>query len=602
MYILGISCYYHDAAAALIHDGNLIAAAEEERFSRIKHDYQYPEMAIAFCLSLAGITMEEVDYVVFYEKPMIKFDRFYQTIIQSSPALKNNYKHSWESPYKEKLWVKKELLNSLNIPEKKLLFVEHHLSHAASSFFCSPYEEAAVLTIDGVGEWATATIGKGTASFTAENCENTGIELFKEIRYPHSLGLMYTSFTAFLGFRENSGEYKVMGMAPYGTPRFVEDIYKHIFTVDENGGFRLNMDYIEINKALPWDPKAISQKFIALFGPPRERESEFYTPTTHPNRDHPDWDDAVAEKNQHYADIAASIQVVTEETMLKMANYAYKCTGLKKLTMAGGCALNSVANGRILRETPFEEIYIQPASADSGASLGAALYVYHALLKKPRKFVMEHPYWGKEYGEEETLAAINASGRSFEKVEDMDKMAHLITEDLLAGKVVCLCQGRFEWGPRSLGNRSIIADPRGAEMKSIVNEKIKFREPFRPFAPAILEEKATEYFEDIDNPETHYPLRFMLSVYKTKKDKIDKLKAVSHEDGSGRVQTVRKEWNPLWHRTIELFGEATGVPVILNTSFNLRGEPMVSSPIDALNTFGKSGLETLYVGDYVVRK
>ena len=602
MYILGISCYYHDSAAALIHDGDLVAAAEEERFSRIKHDCEFPEKAIAFCLSHAGITMEDVNYVVFYEKPMIKFDRFYQTIIQSSPGLKRNYEHSWESPHKEKLWVKKQLLGSLNIPEKKLLFVEHHLSHAASSFFCSPYEEAAVLTIDGVGEWATATIGRGTASFTPENCENTGIELMKEIRYPHSLGLMYTAFTAYLGFREHSGEYKVMGMAPYGTPRFVEDIYKHIFTVDDQGGFRLNMDYIPINKGLPWDPKVISDKFTDLFGPRRERESEFYTTTTHPNRDYPNWDDVVAKKNQHYADIAASIQVVTEETMLKMANYAYKCTGLKKLTMAGGCALNSVANGRIIRETPFEEVFIQPASADSGASLGAALYVYHALLKKPRKFVMDHPYWGKEYGEEEMLSAIKDSGRSFEKVEDMDKRAHLITDDLVAGKVVSLCQGRFEWGPRSLGNRSIIADPRSPEMKSVVNEKIKFREPFRPFAPAILEERATEYFEDIDDPAKHHTLRFMLSVYKTKKDKIPELGAVSHEDGSGRVQTVRKEWNPLWHRTIELFGEATDVPVILNTSFNLRGEPMVSSPKDALNTFGKSGLETLYLGDYVIRK
>lgn len=602
MYILGISCYYHDSAAALLHNGNLVAAAEEERFSRKKHDWEFPHQAIAFCLSLAGISKEDVDYFVFYEKPMIKFDRFYQTIIQSSPNLKHIYQNSWESPYKEKLWVKKELLNALDIPAKKLLFVEHHLSHAASSFFCSPYEEAAVLTVDGVGEWATATIGKGTASFTSENSAQTGIELIKEIRYPHSLGLMYTSFTAFLGFRENSGEYKVMGMAPYGEPKYVDDIYKHIFEVDDDGGFRLDMNYIPITQTLPWNPKIISKKFSDLFGPPREPESEFFTPTTHPNKDHPDWDEAAAKKNQYYADIAASIQVVTEETMLKMANYAYKCTGMKNLCMAGGCALNSVANGRIMRETPFENVYIQPASADSGAALGAALYIYHALLKKPRKFIMEHPYWGKEYSDDETLSAITATGRPFEKVEDPDKLAHMITDDLLAGKVVSLCQGRFEWGPRSLGNRSIIADPRRAEMKSVVNEKIKFREPFRPFAPAILEERASDFFEDIGDPKTNYPLRFMLSVYKTKTDKIDKIQAVSHEDGSGRVQTVRKEWNPLWHRTIELFGQATGVPVILNTSFNLRGEPMVTTPTDALKTFGKSGLETLYVGGYVVRK
>jgi len=602
MYIMGISCYYHDSAAALLNDGELVAAAEEERFTRKKHDPRFPEMAIAFCLTQAGIQKEDVDYFVFYEKPLLKFDRFYQTIIQSSPALKPNYTHSWQSPHKEKLWIKTHLLNALDIPAKKLLFVEHHMSHAASSFFCSPYEEAAILTIDGVGEWATATIGKGTADFGSGNTNNTGIDLFKEIRYPHSIGLMYTAFTTYLGFRENSGEYKVMGMAPYGTPRFVEDIYKHIITLDDSGGFRLDMDFIEINKTMPWNSKLISQKFQDLFGPPREPESEFYTLTTHPDRDCPNWDEKTAEKNQHYADIAASIQIVTEEAMLKMANYAYQCTGSKNLTMAGGCALNSVANGRILRETPFENVYIQPASADSGASLGAALYVYHALMKQPRKFVMEHTYWGKSYNDDEIISAINASEFSYEEVEDTDKMAHMIADDLISGKVVSLSQGRAEWGPRSLGNRSIIADPRTSEMKGVVNEKIKFREPFRPFAPVILEERATEYFEDIDNPQDIYPLRFMLSVCKTKKDKIKDIQAVSHADGSARVQTARKEWNPLWYRTVELFGEATGVPVILNTSFNLRGEPMVNSPDDALNTFGKSGLESLYIGNYVVRK
>lgn len=602
MYILGISCYYHDAAAALLKDGDLIAAAEEERFTRNKHDPRFPDSAIAFCLTQAGIKKEDVDYFVFYEKPLLKFDRFYQTIIQSSPNLKRNYTHSWQSPHKEKLWVKEMLLKALDIPAKKLLFVEHHMSHAASSFFCSPYEEAAILTIDGTGEWATATIGKGTASFDSEDSNNMGIDLFKEVRYPHSIGLMYTAFTTYLGFKENSGEYKVMGMAPYGTPRFVEEIYKNIITLDDTGGFRLNMNFIEVNRSMPWDSSVISEKFKELFGPPREVESEFYTLTTHPDRDYPNWDEDTARKNQHYADIAASIQIVTEEAMLKMANYAYQCTGSKNLAMAGGCALNSVANGRILRETPFESLYIQPASADSGASLGAALYVYHALMKKPRKFVMEHPYWGKGYNDNQILSVISTSGYSYDEVDDSEKMAHMITDDLVSGKVVSLCQGRFEWGPRSLGNRSIIADPRTAEMKSVVNEKIKFREPFRPFAPVVLEECATEYFEGIENPQDIYPLRFMLAVCKTKKGKAKEIQAVTHEDGSGRVQTARKEWNPLWHRTIELFGEATGVPVILNTSFNLRGEPVVNSPTDALRTFGKSGLESLYIGNYVVRK
>lgn len=602
MYIMGISCFYHDSAAALIHDGQLIAAAEEERFSRTKHDHRFPLEAIRYCLEEAGITKDDVDFFVFYEKPIIKFDRFYQTLIHSSPQSKANYIHSWESPYKEKLWVKRELLNNLKISSDKLLFVEHHQSHAASAFFCSPFEEAAILTVDGAGEWATATIGKGTASWSEQGSENTGIELFDEIRYPHSLGLMYTSFTSYLGFSPNTGEYKVMGMAPYGTPRYVEDIYSKIFKVDADGAFRLDMDYIPINKTLPWNPNIISEKFIQLFGPPRIRESEFFTDGTHPKRDHPDWSEQLAKKNQHYADIAASIQVVTEETMLKMARYAYKKTGLKKLCMAGGCALNSVANGRILRETPFEQVYIQPAAADSGASLGAAMYVYHALLKKPRKFVMEHAYWGKAYKQDEIIASIKAAGHSYEQVEDTDKLAHMITDDLLAGKVCGLSQGRFEWGPRALGNRSIIADPRNHAMKSVVNEKIKFREPFRPFAPAILEERAKDFFDDIENPETNYPLRFMLSVFKTKESKKDQLQAVSHEDCSGRVQTVRKEWNPVYHRTIELFGEATGVPVILNTSFNLRGEPMVTTPTNALNTFMKSGLETLYLDGFVVRK
>ncbi len=602
MYILGFSCYYHDSAVALIHDGMLVAAAEEERFSRVKHDFGFPHHAINFCLKQAGITMQEVDYFVFYEKPLLKFERFYQTILQSYPRSLDIYRKSWASPYKEKLWVKGDLINQLQIPPNKLLFVEHHLSHAASAFFCSPYEEAAILTVDGVGEWATATVGYGTASWPGQNQSNNAIELFNEVRYPHSLGLMYTAFTAFLGFRPYNGEYKVMGMAPYGRPTRVDDIYKHVFEVDDSGAFRLNMDYIPIYHSLPWEPEHFSDNFVKLFGPPREHDSEFYTPTTHPKRDHPNWNEAKAKENQHYADIAASIQKVTEETLLKMANYAYQRTGSKKLCMAGGVALNSVANGRILRETPFEEVFIQPAAADSGGSLGAALYVYHALLNKPRKFVMEHAYWGQSYSPDEIIPAIEATGRSFERVEDPEKLAQLIVDDLLAGKVISLFQGRFEWGPRALGNRSILADPRHQEMKGIVNESIKFREPFRPFAPAILEERASEFYDDLEKPEAHYPLRYMLMVYRTKESKVEQLQAVSHTGGTGRLQTVRSEWNPLYYRAIELFGEATGVPVILNTSFNLRGEPIVTTPQNALNTFNKSGLETLYLDGYVVRK
>jgi len=601
MIIVGISCYYHDSSAAILKDGMLIAAAEEERFSRNKHESSFPAEALAYCLEEAGVSIHDVDYVTFFEKPLKKFDRFYQNLLHIAPDCKENYLYSWDSPYKEKLWVKKDLLKNLKIPEEKLLFIEHHISHAASAFFCSPYKEAAILTVDGVGEWATATAGKGSAYWEGDQGKNE-IDLFYEITYPHSLGLLYTAFTAYLGFRENSGEYKVMGMAPYGEPRFVEDIYKNIINVDEDGGFRLNMDYIPIYKTVPWNAKKISDKFIGLFGPARIPESDFFTDQTHPKQDHPNWSAAGAKLNKHYADIAASIQVVTEEVMLKMANSLYQKTGLKNLCLAGGCALNSVANGRILRETPFEKVYIQPAASDSGSSLGAALYAYHVLLGKPRKFVMEHTYWGKSYNQNETLSAIKKFGFSYDEIHDTDKLAVLATEDLLQGKVLGLSQGRFEWGPRALGNRSIIADPRNEAMKSVVNEKIKFREPFRPFAPAILEERAGEFFDDIEDVEDNYPLRFMLTVYKTRQEKKADLQAVSHEDGTGRVQTVRKELNPLYHRIIELFGEATGVPVILNTSFNLRGEPMVTTPENALNTFSKSGLETLYLNGFVIRK
>jgi len=601
MYILGISCHYHDAAAALLHDGMLVAASEEERFSRKKHDYSFPQQAIDFCLDQAGITTQELDYVVFYEKPLLKFERLLLTTLQTFPKSWAVFRESMIAWFNEKLWIKSHILTQLDIPDEKLLFVEHHLSHAASSFFCSPYKEAAILTVDGVGEWTTATVGRGSAFWKEEGSQSGGrnsIDLFNEVKFPHSLGLLYSAFTAFLGFRVNNGEYKVMGMAPYGRPTRMDDIYK-LIEVDDKGGFRLKMDYFSFHHSTS---RTFSNNFVNLFGEPRVHDATFYTPTTHPKRDHPQWDDATAQRNQHYADIAASIQRVTEETLLKMANYAYQSTGLKKLCMAGGVALNSVANGRILRETPFEELFIQPAAGDAGGALGAALYAYHVLLGKPRKFVMEHAYWGQSYSPDEVQAAIDATGRSYERVEDRERLAQLMVDDLLAGKVISLSQGRFEWGPRALGNRSILADPRSAEMKGIVNERIKFREPFRPFAPVILEERATDFYDDLDDPARHYPLRYMLMVYRTKASQAHKIQAVSHEGGSGRLQTVRSEWNPLYHRAIELFGEATGIPILLNTSFNLRGEPVVNTPSNALNTFSKSGIDTLYLDGHVVRK
>lgn len=605
MYILGISCYYHDAAAALLHDGKLVAAAAEERFTRKKHDYSFPEQAIAFCLREAGIEAQALDYVVFYEKPLLKFERILMSTLQTFPKSWRVFREAMVAWFNEKLWVKGHILTKLDIPDEKLLFVEHHLSHAASAFFCSPYQEAAILTVDGVGEWTTATVGQGTAFFSAGELSNeqeagarNTIDLISEIKFPHSLGLLYSAFTAFLGFRVNNGEYKVMGMAPYGQPTRMEDIYK-LLEVDDLGGFRLNMDYFSFHYSAS---RTFSNQFVTLFGEPRIHDAEFYTPTTHPKKDHPQWDDATALRNQHYADIAASIQRVTEDTLLKMARYAYQQTGSKQLCLAGGVALNSVANGRILRETPFEQVFIQPAAGDSGGALGAALYAYHVLLGQPRQFVMEHAYWGQGYSPSEIEAAIDASGYSFERIAAPERLAEMMVDDLLAGKVISLFQGRFEWGPRALGNRSILADPRRAEMKAIVNQRIKFREPFRPFAPVVLEERASDFYADLDDPTRDYPLRYMLMVMRTRTEQVKNLQAVSHVGGTGRLQTVRREWNPLYYRVIELFGEATGIPILLNTSFNLRGEPIVNSPANALKTFAKSGIEALYLDGYIIRK
>lgn len=603
MYILGISCYYHDSAAAILQDGVLIAASEEERFSRQKHDFGFPHQAIQFCLEAAGITAQELDYVVFYEKPLLKFERILLTTMQTFPKSWGVFRESMIAWFNEKLWIKGEILTELDIADEKLLFVEHHLSHAASAFFCSPYEEAAILTVDGVGEWTTTTVGKATAVWhttpdgTPGTQSTNAIDLFRELKFPHSLGLLYSAFTAFLGFRVNNGEYKVMGMAPYGRSTRVEDVYK-VFNMADDASFRLNMDYFSFHHSTS---RTFSNKFIDLFGEPRVHESEFYTPTTHPKQDHPQWDTQTAERNQYYADIAASIQTVTEEAMLKMVNYAYEQTGCDNLCMAGGVALNSVANGRIMREGPFKSVYIQPAAGDAGGALGAALYAYHVLLNQPRQFFMEHAYWGKSYSHDVVKTAVVASGFRHEYVGDVDKLATAMVDDMLGKKVIALYQGRGEWGPRALGNRSIMADPRAAEMKQIVNERIKFREPFRPFAPVVMEERAAEYWHGLGDYKKTYPYRYMLAVCRTKEGMGEQIQAVNHE-GSGRIQTVRREWNPLYYRAIELFGEATGVPVLLNTSFNLRGEPIVETPQNALNTFAKSDIDALYMDGFIVRK
>lgn len=592
MYILGISCFFHDAAAALLKDGILVAAAEEERFTRIKHDFSFPINAIEFCLRHEDITANDVDYVVFFEKPLPKFERILLTTLQTFPRSYGVFREAMISWFSEKLWIRSLILSKLPIAPERVLFVEHHLSHAASAFFCSPFEEAAILTVDGVGEWTTTTLGRATAAWNGQG-ENR-IELFSEIRFPHSLGLLYSAFTAFLGFQVNEGEYKVMGMAPYGEPRFLDKVYKLIH-VNDDGSFHLNMDYFTYHYSTD---RTFGPKFVQLFGEPRVPESEFVTRLTDPSVS---GREPEVVRSQYYADVAASIQRVTEEVLLRMARHLHERTGLKRLCMAGGVALNSVANGRILRETPFEEVYIQPAAGDSGGALGAALYAYHVLLKQPRDFVLQHCYWGEDYAPGEMRAAIEKHGLRYQEVDDDERLLDCLVDDLTAGKVIGWYQGRFEWGPRALGNRSILADPRRGEMKQIVNSKIKFREPFRPFAPVVLEERTNDYFA-LQDPARHYPARFMLLVVPVHEDKWDVIPAVTHAGGTGRLQTVTREQNPRYYRVVEKFGQATGVPVLMNTSFNLRGEPIVTTPANALNTFVKSGLDVLLMDHFLVRK
>ncbi len=567
---LGISCFYHDAAAAIIRDGVLVAAAEEERFTRKKHDNNFPINAINFCLQTANVKTKELDYIVFYEKPFIKFERVLMTTLNTFPKSWRVFREAMLSWLTEKLWIRDLIRDNLELEgENKIFFIEHHLSHAAGAFFCSPFEEAAIITVDGVGEWATATIGVG---------KNNDITILKEIKFPHSLGLLYSTFTAFLGFKVNDGEYKVMGMAPYGKPKYKDDIYR-LIKLHEDGSFSLNMDYFCYHHSAE---KTFNSNFEKLFGEPRSpKDSE--------------------NLESHYADIAASIQEVTEEILLKMVNYIYRETGLKNLCLAGGVALNSKANGRILKETPFKDIYIQPAAGDAGGAIGAAFYIYHALFKKPKGFTLTHAYYGKAYTEEEIKKFLDTNHISYVHIEDERKLLETVVDHLVSGEVVGWVHGRFEWGPRALGSRSILADPRRPEMKDIVNRKIKFREPFRPFAPAVIAERAEEFF-DLQDATRHYPARFMLYVVPVKLDKRDLIPAVTHVDGSARPQIVFKEDNPRYYHLIEKFGEATGVPVLLNTSFNLRGEPIVNTPENAYNTFIKSEMDLLVMERFIVRK
>lgn len=529
--------------------------------------------------------------MVFFEKPFVKFERILMTCLQMFPGSWKVFREAMATWLGDKLWIKNTIRRELGIEERRILFSEHHLSHAASAFLCSPFEDAAILTVDGVGEWTTASFGVGRGN---------GIRLLREIRFPHSLGLLYSAFTAFLGFEVNEGEYKVMGMAPYGQPRY-RDLVEKLIRIYDDGSFSLEMDYFSYHYSTD---KTFNSKFGSLFGEARDPKAPFFTPSTsfpvYYGEKPADYN-ALAQKNQRYADIAASIQAVTEETLLKMAKALYRETGLKKLCMAGGVALNSVANGRILRETPFEELYVQPSAGDGGGALGAALYAYHTVLGNPRTFVMDHAYWGQEYSAAEVRGFLSASDIAYETIEDDDKLIDRVVEALMQGKVVGWFQGRFEWGPRALGNRSILADPRRADMKDIVNVKIKFREPYRPFAPSVLLERSEEFF-DLKDPGRHFAARFMLLVTDVKEDKRDVVPATTHVDGSARLQIVPRKTNPTYYRLIERFGQATGVPVVLNTSFNLRGEPIVNSPAEAFSTFSRSGLDVLVLGQYLIHK
>ncbi len=590
MYTLGVSCFFHDSAAALLRDGELVAAAEEERFSRRKHDYGFPEHAIAFCLRTAGIPGAALDMVVFFEKPFLKFERIVTTALAEFPQSRRVFQEAMLTWLKDKLWIKSLLAHHLKVDQRKIMFSEHHLSHAASAFYCSPFDEAAVLTVDGVGEWATATFGEG---------RGTELRLLGEIRFPHSLGLLYSAFTAFLGFEVNEGEYKVMGMAPFGKPRYLEDVSR-LIRVGADGGFALDMRYFSFHHS---STDTYSARFIELFGAPRSPEAPFFTaameyPSYYGER--PADFDAQATRNQRYADIAASIQRLTEEVLLRMARHVRERTGMRRLCLAGGVALNSVANGRILREAGFDEIYVQPAAGDGGGALGAALWGWHAVAGNPRRFTMRHAYWGEKHSEGATIDYLRSQGVHHELMNSEDALVERVVAALEQGAVIGWSQGRFEWGPRALGNRSILADPRRAAMKEVVNTKIKFREPFRPFAPAIIAEEAAAYFE----PRTaaQLPARFMLAVADVKPNARAKIPAVTHADGSGRLQTVVAETNPLFHRLIARFGAATSVPVLLNTSFNLRGEPIVNTPAEALSTFTRSGMDMLVLGNAIIRK
>ena len=584
--ILGISAYYHDSAACLLVDGELVAAAQEERFTRKKHDFNFPSRAVAYCLKQGGLAgANELDYVVFYDKPIVKFERLLETYLQYAPHGISSFLKAMPLWLKMKLWMRENLRDELDY-DGRVLFTEHHESHAASAFFPSPFRKAAILTIDGVGEWATASLGKG---------EGNRIQILKEIHFPHSLGLLYSAFTYFTGFKVNSGEYKLMGLAPYGEPKYADLIERELIDLREDGSFKLNMDYFDYCAGLTMT----NRRFDGLFGgPPRRSETKL---------------------SQREMDIAASIQVVTEKAMLRMAAHAHEVTGCDNLVLAGGVALNCVGNGKILRDGPFKNVWIQPAAGDAGGALGAAVFVHYQLLDNPRvaddrRDSQKATLLGPSFDDEEIGRFIKERDVKAVRHPHAESLVENVAELMSGGNVIGWFQGRMEFGPRALGSRSIIGDARNREMQTVMNVKIKFRESFRPFAPSVLREKVSEWFQmDADSA-------YMLLVADLADARrlpanengaigLDKLKlirsvvpAITHVDYSARVQTVSREDNPLYHRLIERFGEKTGCPVIVNTSFNVRGEPIVCTPEDAFRCFTRTNMDVLVLGSWVIER
>ena len=566
MYTLGISCYYHDSSAAILKDGKVIAAVEEERFSRKKFDDDFPKQAINWCLKESGISSKNLDSVAFYDKPVLKFERLLDNYIAVAPRGLYSFLDVIPKWLHKRLWVKDEISKHLKDFNGEIIFPEHHMSHAAHAFFTSPFDEAAILTVDGVGEWTTASFG---------TAHDTTIKLTNDIRWPHSVGLFYSAFTYFLGFKVNEGEYKLMGLSAYGKPKYYDLIMENLVDVKNDGSIHLNMKYFSFT----YDKVMTNQKFSDLFGiPPRKEDSK---------------------AEQIHYDIAASAQLVLEDILLKMVNHIHKKTGMTNLCFGGGVALNGVANYRILKEGPFENLHIPPSPGDGGSAVGCAQYLYYCHDKNKRMMednverIKNNIFVGPSHSNDEIKSFLDINKIDYKFLET-NSLLQTVAKLIVEGNVVGWYQGKMEWGPRALGNRSIIADPRNVKMKDILNEKIKHRESFRPFAPCILEEYTSEYFDvDVSSP-------YMLLVAPVKKP--EKIPAVTHVDGTARLQTVSKDINLLFYNLITEFYKITGVPVLINTSMNVRGEPIVDTPEQAYNMIVKTDMDYIVMGDYIIKK